>query len=120
MTEKTESDTSMRSEGSGSADSFTPAIAHRAGHGEDEDGVVIDAVEERRAPCKPVDVVAEFAALLTAYEITRITGDRYAGEWPRAAFRRHGIAYEPADRLKSDLYTAICPAPPRERPRRRT
>ena len=85
----------------GSADSFTLAIAHRAGDGEAEDEVVIDAVEERRAPCNPADVVAEFAALLQAYEITRVTGDRYAGEWPREAFRRHGIAYEPADRPKS-------------------
>jgi hypothetical protein len=93
----------------GSADSFTLAIAHRAGPGEEEDAVVIDAVEERRAPCNPADVVAEFAALLRAYEITRVTGDRYAGEWPREAFRRHGIAYEPADRPKSDLYTDLLP-----------
>jgi hypothetical protein len=93
----------------GSADSFTLAIAHRAGHGEAEDAVVIDAVEERRAPCNPADVVAEFAALLSAYEITRVTGDRYAGEWPREAFRRHGIAYEPAERPKSDLYRDLLP-----------
>jgi hypothetical protein len=93
----------------GSADSFTLAIAHRSGHGEEEDTVVIDVVEERRAPCNPAEVVAEFATLLKAYEITRVTGDRYAGEWPREAFRRHGIAYEPADRPKSDLYTDLLP-----------
>src|SRR5262245_1119461 len=93
----------------GSADSFTLAIAHRAGRGEGGDDVVIDAVEERRAPCNPAEVVAEFAALLKTYEITRVTGDRYAGEWPREAFRRHGIAYEPADRPKSDLYTDLLP-----------
>jgi hypothetical protein len=93
----------------GSADSFTLAIAHRSGHGEEEDTVVIDVVEEHRAPCNPAEVVAEFAALLRAYEITCVTGDRYAGEWPREAFRRHGIAYEPADRPKSDLYTDLLP-----------
>ena len=93
----------------GSADSFTLAIAHRAGHGEDQDEVVIDAVEERRAPCNPADVVAEFSVLLRAYEITRVTGDRYAGEWPREAFRRQGITYDPADRPKSDLYTDLLP-----------
>jgi hypothetical protein len=93
----------------GSADSFTLAIAHRVADRAEEDDVVIDVVEERGAPCNPVDVVAEFAALLTAYSITRVTGDRYAGEWPREAFRRHGIAYEPADRPKSDLYRDLLP-----------
>jgi hypothetical protein len=93
----------------GSADSFTLAIAHRAGDGEEEDEVVIDAVEERRAPCNPADVVAEFAALLRAYEITRVTGDRYAGEWPREAFRRYAIAYDCADRPKSELYRELLP-----------
>src|SRR5262249_56781229 len=87
----------------GSADSFTLAIAHRAGHGEDQDEVVIDAVEERRAPCNPADVVAEFSVLLRAYEITRVSGDRYAGESPREAFRRQGMTYEPRQRPKSDL-----------------
>jgi hypothetical protein len=92
----------------GSVDSFTLAIAHCVADGAADD-VVIDIVGERRAPCNPVDVVAEFAALLTAYGITRVGGDRYAGGWPSDAFRRHGIVYEPADRPKSDLYRDLLP-----------
>ncbi len=44
-----------------------------------------------------------------AYRIDRVTGDRYAGEWPREPFRTAGIAYELADRSKSDLYRDLLP-----------
>jgi hypothetical protein len=32
-----------------------------------------------------------------------------AGEWPREAFRRHGINYEVAKKAKSDLYRDVLP-----------
>ena len=38
-----------------------------------------------------------------------ILANRYAGEWPREAFRRHGVAYEPAEKVKSDIYLAFLP-----------
>jgi hypothetical protein len=88
----------------GSADSMTLAIAHRDG----ECGVV-DAVRERRPPFSPDDVVSEFAALLKAYDITEVHGDRYAGEWPRERFRTHGIEYVPAEKPKSDIYRDLLP-----------
>lgn len=89
----------------GSADSFTLAIAHR-----DKDGRgILDAVRERRPPFSPDDVTQDFAALLKAYGLRRVTGDRYAGEWPRERFRVHGITYELADRPKSDLYRDFLP-----------
>jgi hypothetical protein len=68
------------------------------------------AFSERRPPFSPEDVVAEFAALLRSYQISRVTGDRYAGEWPRERFRVHGISYEPAQRPKADLYRDLLPA----------
>ena len=39
-------------------------------------------------------VVEEFAALLKSYGISRVTGDAYAGEWPRERFASHGITYD--------------------------
>jgi hypothetical protein len=66
----------------GSADSFTLAIAHREG-----DTAVLDAVRERRPKFSPSDVVEEFSELLKEYRVTRITGDRYAGEFPPGAVR---------------------------------
>jgi hypothetical protein len=89
----------------GSADSMTMAIAHR-----EDDVAVIDAVRERRPPFSPEDVVQEFATLAKSYRIAKVTGDRYAGEWPRERFAVHGISYEPAAKPKSDLYRDLLPA----------
>jgi hypothetical protein len=85
----------------GSADSMTLAIAHRDG-----DVGVVDAVRERRPPFSPDDVVADFA-LLKAYGISEVQGDRYAG--PRERFRAHGISYEPSAKPKSDIYRDLLP-----------
>lgn len=89
----------------GSADSFTLAIAHN-----EKDLAVLDAVREVRPPFSPEGVVAEFAALLKSYRVTKINGDRYAGEWPRERFKVHGITYEPAPQAKSDLYRDLLPS----------
>src|SRR5262249_20697967 len=83
----------------GSADSFTLAIGHQQG-----EVAVVDALREVRPPFSPESVVAEFADLLNRYSVSTITGDRYAGEWPREQFRKLGIQYEPATRAKSELY----------------
>jgi hypothetical protein len=88
----------------GSADSMTLAIGHR-----EKDVVVLDALRERRPPFSPEAVVAEFAELLKSYRISKVGGDRYAGEWPRERFREHGIGYEPAQKPKSDLYRDMLP-----------
>lgn len=91
----------------GSQDSFTIAIAHLE---EDDDGHeigVLDCVRETRPPFSPDAVVADFAELLKSYGITQVVGDRYAGEWPREAFRNHGIEYVPSERSKSDLYREL-------------
>jgi hypothetical protein len=83
----------------GSQDSFTLAIAHK-----EADLGVLDCVREIRPPFSPDNVVQDFAALLRSYGISKVTGDRYAGEWPRERFRRHGIQYEPSSRTKSEIY----------------
>jgi hypothetical protein len=88
--------------GGSGADSFTCAIAHLA-----EDRAVLDAVLERRPPFSPEATVAEFAATLHAYGISSVSGDRYAGEWPREQFRKHGIGYEPSAHAKSDIYREL-------------
>jgi len=42
--------------------------------------------------------------------VTKIVGDRYAGEFPRELFRKHGIAYVPSEKPKSELYLETLPA----------
>ena len=75
----------------GSADSFTLAIAHKEG-----ELSWLDATREVKPPFSPEGAVAEFADLLKRYRINKVTGDRYAGEWPREQFAKHGIKYEPS------------------------
>jgi hypothetical protein len=84
---------------------MTLAIGHQ------EDNVaVLDVIRERRPPFSPEDVVLEFSAILKGYRISNVTGDRYAGEWPRERFNHHAIRYELAEKPKSDLYRDLLPA----------
>ena len=84
---------------------MTLAICHLEG-----ERVVLDLVRERRPPFSPDDVTAEFAALLKAYGIGTVRGDRYGGLWPRERFAVYGIEYLTADKPKSDLYRDLLPA----------
>ncbi len=88
----------------GGADSMTLAVAHREG-----DLSVLDALREVRPPFSPESVVAEFCALLKSYRVLRVQGDRYAGEWPREQFRKHGVSYDAAAKPKSDIYRDALP-----------
>jgi hypothetical protein len=88
----------------GSSDSFALAIAHREG-----ESAVLDVVRETRPPFSPESAVADYAQLLQRYRISHVIGDRYAGEWPRERFARHGIRYVPSERTKSDLFRELLP-----------
>ncbi len=89
----------------GSADSFTLAIAHLS---DDKIGV-LDVLRERKPPFSPEDVIAEFAAILKSYGISKITSDRYAGVFPVELFRKHSITCEQSARPKSTLYQETLP-----------
>ena len=90
----------------GSQDSFTLAVAHR-----DLSRPKLSSM--RCARCgrrfRRGTVVAEFAATLRSYRVTKVSGDRYAGEWPREQFRKFGITYEVAAKPKSDLFRDLLP-----------
>jgi hypothetical protein len=89
--------------GSGS-DAMALAIGHKA-----EDVVVVDAIRTRQPPFSPDTTVNEFCDLLASYKIAKVTGDRYAGEWPREKFRDRGVAYEIAEKPKSAIYVSFVP-----------
>jgi hypothetical protein len=46
---------------------------------------------------------------VVGYGCISVTGDRFAGEFPREAFRRLGIRYDTSDRAASDLYRDALP-----------
>lgn len=88
----------------GSADSMTLAIAHQ-----ERTRPVLDYIAEVRPPFSPEAVVMQFAATLRSYRVHRVTGDRYAGEWPRERFQVHGIGYDLSEMTKSQIYQALLP-----------
>lgn len=86
----------------GSGDSMTLAIAHKEGN-----TCILDLIREVRPPFSPEAIVEEFAATVKRYRLTKVVGDRYAGEWPRERFRIHDVNYELVDNAKSELYQAL-------------
>jgi hypothetical protein len=88
----------------GVSDAFTLAISHREG-----DTVILDAVRERKPPFSPEAVVEEFCDFLKTWRITKVRGDKYAGEWPREQFRKRGINYETSEKFRSELYLDFLP-----------
>lgn len=88
----------------GSSDSMTLAIAHQ-----ESECAVLDLVREKKAPFSPESTVVEFCETLKAYGVTSVTGDRYAGEWPREQFRKNGVEYNLSEKVRSDLYRDLLP-----------
>jgi hypothetical protein len=66
-------------------------------------------IREVLPPFSPEQVVEEFAATVKRYRLTKVIGDRYAGEWPRERFRLHNVNYELVENTKSELYQALLP-----------
>jgi hypothetical protein len=89
----------------GSSDSMTLAIAHG-----DKFGIgILDCIREVRPPFSPENVVEEFCHILKQYNISRICGDRFGGEWAREPFRKRGVSYEPSEKVKNDIYRDLLP-----------
>jgi hypothetical protein len=91
----------------GSGDSMTLAIAHR--DSKDRTLGILDAVREVRPPFSPEVTVANFVEVLKNYHLSKVTGDRYGGEWCREPFRKLGITYELSEKPKNDIYQNCLP-----------
>ena len=79
------------------------------GHLTKDSVCVLDALLEERPPLNPGAAVARCADLLRRYGVTKVIGDKYAGEWPVAQFAEHGVEFEQSARPKSDLYHDFLP-----------
>jgi hypothetical protein len=88
----------------GSKDSFTAAVAHAEGN-----DAILDCLIEVRAPFNPDEAVAQIADVLKSYGVRRCVSDRYAAQWPVAAFARHGITLAHSERDRSQIYLDALP-----------
>jgi hypothetical protein len=96
----------------GSNDSYCVAIAHAERTGTGPDAVttaVLDAVREYKPPFSPENVTAEIADLVAKYRCRTVTGDRYAGEFPRELFAKRNIEYRLSDRPASEIFRDTLP-----------
>lgn len=82
----------------GGADEFTLAI----GHSEEGGRIIVDLVAGRQG--SPAEIVRQFSEVMGHYGVVRVTGDRYAGRWPRDEFMRWGVRYETSEMDRSALY----------------
>ena len=86
--------------GSEGGDSYCVAIGHKDG-----DQIIIDCVREVIPPFSPSNLVGNVAVpLCTAYRVTKVWGDNYAGEYAKEPFRKAGIFYDLWSQPKSELY----------------
>ncbi len=88
----------------GRADSASMAIAHT-----EEGRVVLDLLQEWRAPHNPPEVIRKAAGILGVWGIRSVTGDRYAAGFVERAFHALGRHYRPSDRSKSEIYMEALP-----------
>lgn len=88
----------------GAHDAFTMAIAHL-----EKDIVVIDAIRVAKPPFSPSAVTESLCDFLQTYNITKVSGDRYAGQWVSEQFVKHHVAYHQSPAPKNELYTDLLP-----------
>ena len=98
----------------GRHDASCLAIAHAEDSGNASDRspprLVLDVLEHVKAPHDPASVVERFCNILKGRRLSRVTGDRYAGEWCAGAFKQGGITYESSELDKSSIYLEVLPA----------
>ena len=70
---------------------------------------VLDCIRYRTPPFSPEAVVKEFSEVIKSYGLSTVTGDRYAGEWPREQFLKCGVHYKTAEKPKSAIYGELLP-----------
>ena len=88
--------------GAKGGDGFGAAIASADG-----EVVVLEAVHLIAPPFSPETAIREVATWMARWGVREVVGDRFAGELPRDAFRRHGVAYLVSDLDTSSLYLEL-------------
>jgi hypothetical protein len=92
--------------GGSGGDSFTCAIVHLD---RSTKRIVLDGIRERRPPFSPEATIEKFSTFFQAFGLRKITADRWGGEFPVEQFRKHGIACEISERVKSEIYREMLP-----------
>jgi hypothetical protein len=92
----------------GSSDDAVLAISH---HDEFRNVTVLDEIVSQTGgiPFNPRDAVNKFVANLKLWNISRVTGDAYAGQTFRSDFQERGVEYRISSLTKAEIYDAFEP-----------
>lgn len=88
----------------GSSDSMALAIAHLS-----NDKVILDYLEEIRAPFNPQEQICRLANTVRRFGAGALHGDNFGAGWVAGAFMAQGIEYRRCERSKSQLYAELLP-----------
>jgi hypothetical protein len=93
----------------GSSDDAVLAISH---HDEFRNVTVLDEIVSQTGgiPFNPRDAVNKFVANLKLWNISRVTGDAYAGQTFRSDFQERGVEYRISSLTKAEIYDAFEPS----------
>lgn len=85
--------------GGGGRDSYAVAVGHLEG-----ERVIVDVIRSRAPKFNPEEVTAQYCELFKSYGISKVTGDKFSGDWASNAFEKYDVTYERAEKPKSQLY----------------
>ena len=92
--------------GGSGGDSFTAAVAQMDRLTK---RIVVCAFREKLPPFSPESAIGELSAFFKGYHVSKITMDRWGGDFPAEQFRKHGISCEASEAPKSDIYKEFLP-----------
>jgi len=92
--------------GGSGKDSMALSIFHKE---KDTERIIQDCIRAQRPPFNPKQCVKEFTRVLKSFGLSRVTGDKYSGDWCASTFREEGIQYENAKKTKAELYLDFLP-----------
>lgn len=91
----------------GGANEMTLSIFHQ--EKKDTGPLFVQDVLLGEIAARPEETVERFVAKLREFGIRSVTGDAYAGEWPREQFNKRGVTYYVSAKHRSDLYCEFQP-----------
>jgi len=92
--------------GGSGKDSMTLSVCHKD---KETERIIQDCIRAQRPPFNPKQCVQEFAKVLKSYGVSKVTGDKYSGDWCASTFREEGIQYVNANKSKAEIYLEFLP-----------
>lgn len=85
--------------GGGGKDSYSIAIGHL-----ENEKAIVDVVRSQAPKFNPLEITSYYAALVKQYNISKVIGDKFSGDYASNNWAKENISYERSEKTKSELY----------------